>query len=361
MANHYEIPNWAGKPTTGLHLDVTKDGKLIQKLMIDQKKCYLFGRNPQMCDFCIDHASCSRVHSALVWHKHLNRAFLVDLGSTHGTYIGTMRIESEKPTQLPVDSTFHFGASTRYYILRERPQNAPRPILEELEEEAKSVHQDGGKLGLPESEMELDNLTEFNTAHNRRISMLGIADDDAGSRTAGGKRKKRSITFNDEEEVINPEDIDPNVGRFRNLVHTSLVIPTKRIKSETLSSGTLSRDNQFHRSLSASSGSEGLYGGLPPEMGESSQSHLISQSASSGLFSSTLASKLGLPLMPNPAPDVDLSAPLEPAAAPVTSRLNVEFAQPPAVESDPSTNGPKRKKYAKEAWPGKKPTPSLLM
>ena len=67
-----------------------------------------------------------------------------------------MRIESEKPTQLPVDSTFHFGASTRYYILRERPQNAPRPILEELEEEAKSVHQDGGKLGLPESEMELD-------------------------------------------------------------------------------------------------------------------------------------------------------------------------------------------------------------
>ena len=50
--------------------------------MIDQKKCYLFGRNPQMCDFCIDHASCSRVHSALVWHKNLNRAFLVDLGSS---------------------------------------------------------------------------------------------------------------------------------------------------------------------------------------------------------------------------------------------------------------------------------------
>lgn len=66
-----------------------------------------------------------------------------------------MRIESEKPTQLPVDSTFHFGASTRYYILRERPQTAPRPILEELEEEAKSEHQDG-MLGLPETEMELD-------------------------------------------------------------------------------------------------------------------------------------------------------------------------------------------------------------
>lgn len=50
--------------------------------MLDQKKCYLFGRNAQMSDFCIDHQSCSRVHAAFVYHKHLNRAFLVDLGSS---------------------------------------------------------------------------------------------------------------------------------------------------------------------------------------------------------------------------------------------------------------------------------------
>ncbi len=50
--------------------------------MIDDKKCYLFGRNSQLSDFCIDHNSCSRVHAALVYHKHLERAFLVDLGSS---------------------------------------------------------------------------------------------------------------------------------------------------------------------------------------------------------------------------------------------------------------------------------------
>lgn len=72
----------AGKPATGLHLDVMKETKLIQKLMIDDKKCYLFGRNTQLNDFCIDHNSCSRVHAALVYHKHLSRAFLVDLGSS---------------------------------------------------------------------------------------------------------------------------------------------------------------------------------------------------------------------------------------------------------------------------------------
>lgn len=82
MANHYEIPGWAGKAPTGHHLDVTKEDKLIQKLMIDEKKCYLFGRNKQLNDFCIDHASCSRVHAALVYHKHLNISYLVDLGSS---------------------------------------------------------------------------------------------------------------------------------------------------------------------------------------------------------------------------------------------------------------------------------------
>ena len=34
------------------------------------------------------------------------------------------------------------------------------------------------------------------------------------------------VTFNEEEIIINPEDIDPSVGRFRNLVETT-VIPKK--------------------------------------------------------------------------------------------------------------------------------------
>jgi nuclear inhibitor of protein phosphatase 1 len=55
--------------------------------------------------------------------------------------------------------------------------------------------------------------------------MLGIGEDgEAAPRNR--KRKKRGVTFNEEEEIINPEDVDPSVGRFRNLVHTT-VIPTK--------------------------------------------------------------------------------------------------------------------------------------
>ena len=76
-------------------------------------------------------------------------------------------------------------------------------------------------VGLPESETELDNLTEFNTAHNRRITMIGIPAEQPK------KRRKIKLTFDEEEQVINPEDVDPSVGRFRNMVE-STVIPKKR-------------------------------------------------------------------------------------------------------------------------------------
>nr|CAG4644005.1 EOG090X07CE [Lepidurus arcticus] len=340
MANHYDIPSWAGKASPGLHLDVVKDDKMVQKIMIDQKKCYLFGRNPQMNDICIDHASCSRVHSALVWHKHLQRCFLVDLGSTHGTFIGNMRLEANKPTQLPMDSTFHFGASTRYYTLRERPQTTNRPILEELEEQAKLHEHEGGLLGLPETETELENLTEFNTAHNRRISMLGIPEKE--SKVAARKRKRISVCFNEEEIVINPEDIDPSVGRFRNLVHMS-VIHTKKGKTEAT---TVYPTGNYDKPVSQAVRSTGLYEDLPESKERSAPL----------LLASSLTSKLGLPLLPNPAPDIDLTP------APTYDTMPEPSVIPAQDLSAPEHSfAHKKKKYAKEAWPGKKSVPNLLL
>lgn len=137
--------------------------------MIDEKKCYFFGRNKDTCDFVIDHASCSRVHAVLVWHKDLNRSFIVDLNSTHGTFIGSLRLEPNKPQQVFVDSELKFGASTRSYIVRERPQinkNASSSILNSSTGSANSENGDGTgnkddsftihATNLPESEIELD-------------------------------------------------------------------------------------------------------------------------------------------------------------------------------------------------------------
>ena len=89
---------------------------------------------------------------------------------------------------------------------------------------------------------------------------------------------------------------------------------------------------------------KGLYDGMD-----------TSHSSSYGLYSSSLSSsKLGLAL-PNPAPEIEMAAPQVPQMAPPS-------AMPPISHElqfeDPDE--PRKKKYAKEAWPGKKPTPSLL-
>ena len=40
---------------------------------------------------------------------------------------------------------FHFGASTRNYVIRERPQAGPRPVMEEIEKTSMTV--DGAEKG----------------------------------------------------------------------------------------------------------------------------------------------------------------------------------------------------------------------
>jgi nuclear inhibitor of protein phosphatase 1 len=71
----------------------------------------------------------------------------------------------------------------------------------------------------------IQNLTEFNTAHNKRIAQLVTANNSIGPTVTN--RKKKVVSFCEDEDVINPEDIDPSVGRFRNMVQTTIFIPNK--------------------------------------------------------------------------------------------------------------------------------------
>uniref|UniRef100_A0A671PGB1 Nuclear inhibitor of protein phosphatase 1 n=2 Tax=Sinocyclocheilus anshuiensis TaxID=1608454 RepID=A0A671PGB1_9TELE len=337
----FDCPSWAGKPPAGLHLDVVKGDKLVEKLIIDEKKYYLFGRNPDICDFTIDHQSCSRVHAALVYHRHLKRVFLIDLNSTHGTFLGHIRLEPHKPQQVPIDSTMSFGASTRVYTIREKPQSQPGSGVGDSktgdDEELK------GLLGLPEEETELENLTEFNTAHNKRISTLTIEEGNLDIQRPKRKRKNSRVTFGEEDEVINPEDSGPSVGRFRNMV-TTAVVP---IKKKKMGGGTaLGIEEIVTRHMHTFPLHGGLYRDLPPA------SHEAQSTGAPG--GATILGGLPLPL-PNPAPDVDLAQ----EAPPAPLVLNPTPLPGPYV-SDPLSE-PRKKKYAKEAWPGKKPMPSLLI
>lgn len=140
--------------------------------------------------------------------------------------------------KVPIDSEIHFGASTRNYVIRERPNAlcASHSSTAEADRVIKEAAEASGNANqLPHSETELDNLTQFNTAHNRRInSVVGdmpspISKSLRFSLNSNGVTGHRhSVHFNDTEDVINPEDVDPSVGRFRNLVQETF-IPNKVI------------------------------------------------------------------------------------------------------------------------------------
>nr|CDS25697.1 Nuclear inhibitor of protein phosphatase 1 [Hymenolepis microstoma] len=359
LVNNFKTPSWAGKPPPGMHLDVMKEGKLIQKLLMDEKPCYFFGRNHQLCDFPIDHESCSRIHAALVWHKHLNMPFLIDLGSVHGTFIGCIRLERDRPQKVAIDSEIHFGASKRIYIIRERPnQINGSSIIRNASDDPNSSLQDG-ESNLPKGENELEQLTQFNTAKNRKIEVI----TDINMPTPNVKQGRRnslnqrlSVHFSEVlEEVINPEDVDPSIGRFRNLVQETF-IPFKS-KHEGADIGIISP-----KSVTPTPGS------IPRDDEQSNEADEKLPSMSNPSFS--LAAKLGLP-MPNLAPDIDS---LEPV--PLTSLHRSKLVSAPRLSAEDIMGGPllksgekrrnsesesadgeapKKKKYAKEAWPGKRP------
>ena len=57
------------------------------------------------------------------------------------------------------------------------------------------------------------NLTEFNTAHNRRITAL--ADLPETAPTPKLKRRRAGVRFNEDEEVINPG----NYSKIKPVIH----------------------------------------------------------------------------------------------------------------------------------------------
>uniref|UniRef100_A0A9J2Q705 FHA domain-containing protein n=2 Tax=Ascaris TaxID=6251 RepID=A0A9J2Q705_ASCLU len=312
----YEIPSWAGRPPNGCHLDVIKGEQLIQKLMVDEKRAYYFGRNPKLCDFVVEHASCSRVHAVLIYHKFLQRFALVDLDSCHGTFVGKVRLDPMHPVFIDIASMFHFGASTRRYILRGKLETA-------------NDDDEGNKDMLPQ-EHELENLTEYNTALNRRIPVIPISLEDARRK----KRQRGNVAFLEEETIINPEDVDPSIGRFRNLVTTAIISSKRKSVDEP-----------------AETAKEG------PTQKKILRPGRVDDYKNNARYVTPMVSSLSIVM--NAAPDLDLYAKSLPE--PTSGHIGPFPHITHHIHDDDDGDAPHKKKYAKESWPGRKPAPGGVL
>lgn len=93
------------------------------------------------------------MYNRVTKQKSLDSSIILFPFLAHGTFLGRIRLEPHKPQQVPIDSTMSFGASTRVYTLREKPQTQPSTTAGDSGVEDEELK---GLLGLPEEETELD-------------------------------------------------------------------------------------------------------------------------------------------------------------------------------------------------------------
>lgn len=119
QADKFAPPPWVVSPKLeNCGLKVMKEGKRIQTITeIGQKSYVLFGRNASMSDIKLEHPSISRRH-ALIGHGSSGNIYVMDLGSSHGTFVNKQRLKKKKRQPLRDGYIIKFGASTREYIVK---------------------------------------------------------------------------------------------------------------------------------------------------------------------------------------------------------------------------------------------------
>jgi WD40 repeat protein len=119
-------PVWARAPSAEgrAHLLVSKGPGAVLDVVPLANACTSFGRNSVTCDVALDHPSLSRRH-ALIAYTGQGTLCVVDLGSTHGTFLNAERIPPNQPLTLEFGDSLTFGASSRVYTVALGPGEAP--------------------------------------------------------------------------------------------------------------------------------------------------------------------------------------------------------------------------------------------
>ncbi|XP_013379793.1 FHA domain-containing protein DDL-like [Lingula anatina] len=124
----YNEPAEARKPKKRWRLYVFKGSEALPVLHVHRQSAYLMGRDRKVVDVPVDHPSCSKQHAVYQYRLvdfqrpdgtmgRRVRPYIIDLGSTNGTYVNNQRIEAQRYYELKEKDVLKFGFSSREYVL----------------------------------------------------------------------------------------------------------------------------------------------------------------------------------------------------------------------------------------------------
>jgi smad nuclear-interacting protein 1 len=124
----YNEPPEARKPNKRWRLYCFKGEQELPFYPIHRQSAYLIGKDRRVADIATDHPSCSKQHAALQYrvvdYKRKDgstgrtvKPYIIDLGSTNGTFLNNQQIEAERYYELREKDVIKFGFSSREFVL----------------------------------------------------------------------------------------------------------------------------------------------------------------------------------------------------------------------------------------------------
>ncbi|KEF62427.1 uncharacterized protein A1O9_00399 [Exophiala aquamarina CBS 119918] len=127
----YHEPAEARKPSASQtwRLYVFKGDEILDTLDLFSQSCWLFGREASVCDYLIEHPSCSKQH-AVIQFRYMEkknefgdkvgrvRPYLIDLESGNGTKVNNEAAPAGRYFELRDKDVLKFGHSTREYVVQ---------------------------------------------------------------------------------------------------------------------------------------------------------------------------------------------------------------------------------------------------
>ncbi|KAK6838402.1 hypothetical protein RU639_000302 [Aspergillus parasiticus] len=126
----YHEPPEARKPPAKdpWRLYVFKGDDLLEVVELNERSCWLIGRENLVVDFPLEHPSCSKQHAALQFRyvEKRNefgdrigrvRPYLIDLESANGSAVNGDKIPGGRYVEVRDKDVLKFGLSTREYVL----------------------------------------------------------------------------------------------------------------------------------------------------------------------------------------------------------------------------------------------------